>query len=369
MYRRSHYLILIIFTSLIWGCLRGQIYLGIRGCNNNLSNRWIITAAPEISISSNWFLISADGTMRSYPPISGNGGYILHTRFSIIPMLRLKLFGPFFLSTGYGASYCFHREVTRDINNQWHIFSNEKIQGELRGILGVEIPFSASLKVLLKGGASFINKDHKYFSIGVGTLLLLPRVKHEKAGDQVNVLSGDLEEIQATSNKNVDLTDIDKIIKNEEPQKSISRVTIIKNENLVEEELNTAIKISLINSGIKVINWNKIYDSLYVKYEEESLNKSSSKTYTSIDQISKMDIAMRGAPMFNLDAIIATKVRFSYKSYGEKLIVHSVSIRMIDPTSGSLLWADLIEDSKKNFTYYKKEISRKLIEAIKKVTK
>ena len=347
---------IVIIASLLFlwfNHIYGGINLGMRICNNQWNNKWLITPAPEVSLSTRWFWIGADGTMGSYKPLVGRGGYIFQTRFSLIPMLRIPFIGPFFGAAGYGFSYTFRRVELENTDGKYEISSKEIGKGEIRAFLGMEIPISSKLKIYIKGGYSFINDNNRYFSASFGTSFIWPKSYSDKKL-YIKPPQKERAKTLATSIKRNLL---------------IKRVTFISSEDIITNELNTAIETALVNSGIKVFRWKTVRQNLvqYLDKQTGENNINADNISSPVDTMTSFQIAVRASRLLKLDAIIKTHIRYTYKSYGAGIIVHSAYVKIIQPQSGEIIWATEYNPSNKSFLRCKQKLSKAVLQAVQSI--
>jgi len=342
-------IVLISITMLLnLSDVHGGINLGLRVCNNHWYNHWLITASPELSFSGRWFWIGVDGTFGSHEPTGGQEGRIYQSRWSFIPMLKIPLIGPLFTAAGYGLSSTFRREELEDADGEHRIVTQDKKQGELRGFLGVEIPLSSRVRVYLKGGYAFIDKNNQYYSISVGTSLIWPKT---------TTPTREIPESLPVEEKSTPSLP------------HIKKVTILGTKDLIIGELNTAIEVAMSNSGIRVFNWKTIQESVEQHHDaqKKEIQEKGSDLSSSppVGTLPPMDVALEAARLLKLDAIVKTQMRYTYETYGGEIIVNSAYVQIIQPDSGEMLWATEYLDSKHSFSQCKKKLSEYVIKALK----
>ena len=351
MKRRKTIAVALLF--LLWfGYANGGINLGIRICNNQWNKKWLITPAPEVSLSTRWLWIGIDGTMGSYKPLVGSGGYVFQTRFSFSPMLRIPLLGPFFTAAGYGFSYTFRRVELESTDGKYKITSEETGKGEIRGFFGIEIPIFSRLKIYLKGGYSFIDDNNRYYSASLGTSFIWPNPSSNKKKGYTKLLRKEEIKTPVLPTKKGLL---------------IKRVTFLSSEDLITSELNAAIETALVNSGVKVFSWRTVRENLvqHLRKQAEENSINTDDISSPVDTMSSLQIAVEASQLLKLDAIIKTWIRYTYKSYGAGIIVHSAYVKIIRPHSGEIIWATEYNPSDKSFLRCKQKLSKEVLQAVK----
>jgi|GEM_PF-1101101 len=357
-----------VHTFLFLGITEGGVNLGFNVCNNRWNNHWLFTPAPEVSCSGRWFWIGVDGTLGSYTP--SNDGYIFQTRFSLMPMVRVPLVGPFFTAAGYGFSYVFCREEFKDANGDYQFTSHTDVGGEIRSFFGMEIPLFARMKIYTKGGYAFINKNHQYYFVSIGTSLVWPKASVQKQKKINSILteknmqrSAVEEEIENLAFQNI--REQTPIKTERTDTKHLTKVAIIGTNDPIINELNTAIEAALIKSEIPVYSWHKIKDMVEKRHQRISVETTqTTESLPSLEFMSPMDIALEGSQLMDLSVIIETQMRYSYKTYGGEILVNSAYARIIQPASGQVLWTTEYTNIHSKFVDVKKTLTTETTKAL-----
>ena len=149
-----HYVLIVIFLLSITVPAFSDVHFALKLCNNHWYDRWLMTMAPEMSLTGQWFWISLDGTLGTVKPYGDEEGLILQSRWTIMSMLKIPFPGPFFASIGVGFSHSLRRVESKNTFADYTADTREKNQGELRALMGAEIPVSSSATVT-SGMSSF----------------------------------------------------------------------------------------------------------------------------------------------------------------------------------------------------------------------
>ncbi|MFH1941550.1 MAG: hypothetical protein ABIL68_05555 [bacterium] len=328
---------------------RADINLGLKLCNNRWTGHWLYTFAPELSISGRWFWIEIDGTMGTHAPLTENGGLVYQSRWSLIPMLRIPIFGPFFAAGGYGFCHTFRREDLLTGNGEYSLTSFKSNQGEIRGFIGVSVPISSSMRIYIKGGYSYINRDNRYYSVSVGTSLTWSGNSVSYKRDTRKPSVTEIRENNVTSD--------------------IQKITIVGSKDMLVDELNRSVELALMEAGFQVFQWDSVRDTVNQYYDAQKRaarmkNIDPSSILTS-EPVNPMDIAIQGARFLKLDAIIDTGMRYAYKSYGGEVIIHSAHARIIHPQSGKVLWSTELDQKNIEFSSLKQRLSREIVRSLR----
>jgi hypothetical protein len=136
---------------------------------------------------------------------------------------------------------------------------------------------------------------------------------------------------------------------------SIKKVTLIDTPDPIVNELNSAIETILTQAGIQVLNWEKVKNEIEQK----------SKTTDAASASSDMEIAIEGSNLLKLDAIIETQMRYTYKSYGGDIWVHFAHLRIVQPSTGQVLFSTQYNIPESTFIRCKQKISGDVLNALK----
>jgi hypothetical protein len=331
--------------------LFGQLRLGAAICNNRIDRDWIMTPSLEIAAVSRYLSLGADGTIAAFTSTGNPAEYRTMNRLSVYPMVRLP-FRFLFAAAGYGISKTYLRMETALGGEHYAFSSKETLKGELRAELGAVWPLTAAAGVVLKAGTAAQDGDHQFFFISIGL---------------------DWRASAAASPQRV-------VTESESPSESvppvdrpagaggIESVTLISSRDVVLSEMNTAIESALIESGRRVVSWDRIRTS--VSEEMKQRMQPSVRFPASVeilDSLSNEEIAFRGSRSFPLDAVIELAMRYYYKSYGGMVQVESASLRMVSPESGTVLWVTEYKLQDTSFIRCKQKLIQDLLAALRQI--
>ena len=188
--------------------------------------------------------------------------------------------------------------------------------------MGLEYEFPLGIKIYAKGGYSYIDKNHKYFSASIGTSFTIPK----------SVLPSS--PVRIPMDNSFVIRDTVLI-----PHRQI---VVIGSPDFIIAELNIAIETALTRVGMPIISWDRVRDRVTQHYRDRSASISNvviPDHLTDVNTWNEMDIAMEGARLMGIDRLIKTRLRYEYRSSIEKIRIKSAYIQIIHPISGELLWA------------------------------
>lgn len=347
------FLLFLVCCNLLFASTTVQF--GMKMSNNQTIDYWLLTPSAEIEFGSRRLCLSLDGWVGTYTPALDANGYTVMSHFSAIPMVRIP-YKRFVASAGYGLSNIYRREEIHNAGGNLLITSGQIQHGALKAHLGYLIPYQSNLSIVLKTGYSYVDKNLSSFSAGLGI------------------------EFSGTSNQSAPV-DRRKIVayqttiseqapeKNPEPVRPIkaklSRFCIIENSDKVVNELNSTIEVVLIQSGMQVIAWNKIL---------EAYNQNASKADKIVSASGEvprpptgMQIALETCKMMELTTAIETSLRYTFKAYGGDVLVQSAYVRMIDLSTGNVLWATDFNMQDASYRKCKQKLAEQTLEAIQRL--
>jgi hypothetical protein len=330
--------------------LFGQLRLGAAVCNNRMDRDWIMTPALEIAAVSRHFSLGADATIAAFTSKSDPAEYRTMNRLSIYPMVRLP-FRSLFAAAGYGVSKTYVRIETGLGGERYAFSSTETLKGEFRAELGAVWPITRAAGAVLKAGAAVQDGEHQFYFVSIGL-------------DWRTVPSAAPPQAVAESEPAAAVPPDDRPA----GAGGIETVTLISSPDVVLSEMNTAIESALIESGRRVVSWDRIRTS--VSEEMKQRVQPSVRFPASVevlDSLSNEEIAFRGARAFPLDAVIELAMRYYYKSYGGMVQVESASLRMISPESGTVLWVTEYKLQDTSFIRCKQKLIQDLLAALRQI--
>ncbi|MCK5149229.1 hypothetical protein KAR48_20915 [bacterium] len=339
-----------------------QVGFNIRMCNNQIDKHWIMSAAPQITLSNNWFALCLDGTIFYYHPESSPESTIFLTRMSIVPMLKLQ-WKIFYLAAGYGIAHQFRREDLLSNEHQVEITEKNEFKGEARFICGIELHLSGSVSIVVKGGYNYINDKNHYYSASVGLNFHAPHNVSPKISTPLtpqekidNIFVPEIRKKAVTNKKVVtNNSKTDTIITS-----NIKSAVFLKSEDPVINELNTFLEASLKNSSIQIFDWNKIKQTVEDHYKNQQIEDAQRQVHLKTNY----ELMMLGGTALGIDVMIETQLRYRFKRYGGDILVQFASIRMISSTNGKVLWAGSFKGNNKKLAELKYTIAEELLEQI-----
>lgn len=342
----------ILIPALLIGLLtinaHADVFLGVSLANNRWQNQWVYSYAPEIAISGKWYWISMDFTKGKLGQLNNQPGDIVQSRWSLVPMLKVDVWGPFFIAAGYGMSHTFRQEELYNNTGFVDNLVSKKYFGEARGIAGIKVQLFKDLAIVAKGGVSYIDKNHYYLSASIGACLTIPtRSDGQPRPARPATTSRKMETNLSQDNR---------------------QFVIVGSKDLVIRELNAAMEVALLESGMHVRSWDKVRDRVLRQTRDRSKSTVSDLLKNDIVTMNEnampIDIALEGARILNLDAVIESQLRYSYKDFGSEVTVHAASVRIVQPNSGEILWAREYSKPKTSFAKLKKLVANDIISVL-----
>ncbi|MBN1893321.1 hypothetical protein JW906_02455 [bacterium] len=328
---------------------RADVLLGVRGCNNNWHQDWILVPAPEIALSSRFLFLSVDGTYALFTPSDPKIHYTIRTRNSILPGLRLP-FGPFFLSAGYGLALRFQRDEKLSPSGRFSFDSATSVHGAFRAGFGTGFSLSRSLSLVLKGEYDFVDRNDRGFAFAAGILLkrkVLPVAIVPEPDQEVR------EPEKPAPQEPVEV------------RIRIRSVTFPETSDEIVNELNRALGIALIKAGIQMISWDKMKAAagLPAPSQPDEFETDSESGFV---ETTDWEIVSRASETLKCDGFIRTKVRYVYQSYGGDILINSAQLVLIDTRTGSVMWASEYQEQESSFSRCKERLSEELVRALAK---
>ena len=337
------FILVLLFQMTVPG-IHAEICTGIRLYNNQWQETWLMTPAPEVTLSGKWIALQFDGAMGTYIPKAKPQNYILQTRFSVVPMFRLK-FGVLETMLGYGFAYQFRREEQLNDSNQWTFLSPQENSGEFRFLLGLGFSLSEYMNLHLNFGYHYLNKDNMAYSSGLSigfNKMVIQSGSKKPNGERLESLLSPPEKEDAPRKTQ---TVIEKKNKREAttiPQAPkdtirIKTVCLVSTKDEFINEINASIESALIKNGTSVLSWEKIKEAVWQHYR----NTQTSSANNILDQsdffMTDSQILFNGADLFDLDAAIETRLRYIYETYGGEILVNAAYLRALHPKTGEVL--------------------------------
>ncbi len=312
-----------------------NVTLGMKVSNNQWQKKWVLSSAPEIIISYNYFSLLIDGTMGTYElPSQAVRTNVLQLQGSVIPMVTFT-YKSLYVSAGYGYTKIYQRVESEIQNGQYQILSQDRDLGELRLKSGICYPLNPDLSVYIEGGYAYSNEDYRSVFLGSGIVF--------------SIFKSDVPKKTAKPQNNDN--------QNQSAISQYQNFVVINTDKSIERELVTSIESALLNSKRKVTSWESM-KSAYYDHKAQSILTEISEQRIENDPVR---MALIGAKILSVDAIINTQMRYTYKSYGEKIIVNSVLIRILDAKTGLVKLA--LEPDVKNMDF--NQAKDKVTETIK----
>ncbi len=320
-FTQSIYVILLVFALQLPAL--SNVNLGMKVLNNQWQQKWVLSSAPEIFISFKNFGLLIDGTMGTYElPNQNARTNILQIQGSVIPMYTLT-FRSLYVSAGYGFTKIYQRVETAIQNGQYRILSQDHDLGEFRIKSGIFYPLNRDLYVYIEGGYAYSNEDYRSVFLGSGIVFsVFKRIVPKKT-----------------------VKPQDKENKNQSAISQYQNFVVINTDKSIDRELITSIESALLSSKRKVTSWESM-KSAYYDHKAQSILTDLSEQRIENDPVR---MALIGAKTLPVDAIIDTQMRYTYKSYGGKIIVNSVLIRILDAKTGLVKLA--LEPDVENMDY------------------
>lgn len=373
--RRSLKYILLIHLLLcthIISKAHAEICTGVRIYNNQWQETWLMTAAPEVSLKGKWLALQFDGTFGTYSPKASPQNYILQSRMSAIPMINLNM-GVLETMIGYGFAYQFLREEIYTEPAQWTFSSTQETSGEFRFLLGLGFSVSDRMNLHLNGGYHFINEDNSAYSFGMS----FGFKSITGASDSPKPENIKPRKLLSPPEKDVISTEPEIIAEEaEEPQTKIippvsddtaliKTVCIIGTEDPFINEVNADIESAFRENGIRIIDWEKIRAAAWQQYEHSYAENSNATLNPSDFFLTNSQILYNVADAFDLNAVIETKLRYVYETYGGEISVNAAYVRAIHPKSGKVLFSINHEKLESSFSDCKSALISELVLKLK----
>jgi hypothetical protein len=325
----------------------GQVVVGMSVCNQRFDRDWILSTAPGIGITRKYFRIGLDGSWAAYTSKQDPRKYFFQNRVSLVPMVKVP-FKSLHAALGYGVSKTFQREETSLADGTMRASTVETIQGELRANLGLALPVSEAASLVFSAGYAHQTKSTAFWFASVGVELRVA-----KRRDPFSSVS--LPETVLPDSLEIPPT--------------VRTVSLIGGQDLVADEVKAAIEATLIRSGIRVISWDRIRTEVSERITAQ-IKPTSSRSLLSfdpLDSLSNEEIAFRGTKTIPLDAVIEPMIRYAYEAYGEDVAVQSAFVRVIDPYSGAVLWANPYDLEDPSFARFKARLIQDLVRVIRRI--
>ncbi|NQT25037.1 hypothetical protein HQ585_06770 [candidate division KSB1 bacterium] len=351
-----------------------EISTGIRVYNNQWHETWLITPAPVLTFSSKWMALQFDGTFGTYSPQAAPYNYIIQSRFSMIPMLRLKV-GPIESGLGYGYAYQFSRNEILNKSDQWEFSSLQENSGEFRFLIGLGFSVSDHLNFHVNGGYHYLNQNNLAYSFGmsIGFKQSISEIP-EKESVTDNRPSPDNQSIntveRSDSQPAIEITNQTKSqVPELEPKATaqIKTVCLIGTQDKFINEINASLEAALIKNGTSVLSWDKIKVAVRKHHQKMRIEESNgNSSYDDRDDffMNDMQIFFNGAELFALDAVIDTKLRYIYETYGEEILVNAAYIRVLHPKTGEILIAIEYDKPESSYSECKAALTTQLIQKL-----
>lgn len=384
-YHRS--LICILITSFLSpAVLHSEISTGVRIYNNRWHETWLMTPAPEVTLSTKWFAVQWDGTFGTYAPSAAPENYMIQYRLSLVPMMRLQA-GPLESFLGYGLAYRFLREEIPLESNQWAFSSLQEVRGTFRFLLGLGISISERMNLHLNGGYHYQNEDNLAFSFGMSL-----GFKQTSAVDQP--APADTEKAPPADNSSDDSKFNSAQTPSEKKpaespaalspasnaassaaaaesagagalsRKPIQTVCFIETRDKFINEINASLGASLIEKGIHVLSWEMIKTAVREHHQTQFSKTGDSSADRNDYLMDEMKIIINASSLFPLDAVIETKLRYIYETYGESILVNAAYVQLLNPQNAEPFMSIDFEKPESTFLECKTELTSKLSEEL-----
>lgn len=365
MCRRLHYQFITFIFLLLIPAIRSEISTGVRLYNNQWQKTWLITPAPELTFSGRWVALQIDGALGTYSPPPSSKNYITQSRISMIPMFHLSL-GPVETHLGYGYAYQFRREEIFTASDEWVFNSFRESSGEFRFLLGLGFSLSDHLNCHFDGGYHYLNSKALAYSFGirVGFKQCVTQITHtETSLEQRESLLKSVESTIEDSNLNKNNYTSSELERTEKfvETPTLKTVCMVGTQDKFINELNSTLEAALVKKGISVLSWDKIKSAVRQQYNG---SRDTPLKYSAQDDffMDDMQIIFNGSELFPLDAVIETKLRYIYETYGGEILVNAAYIRLLHPKTGEVLGALEYDKPESSFSECKAALTSRLIE-------
>lgn len=356
--------IIICFLISVSGLRAMDAHVGLRLTNTQWNNDWLITPAPELGLVWNHFQLSVDGTYGLFQPDDPAINHSTITRTSLMPMLRLKLFGPFFLSSGVGISHNFRRDEIILPDGSFDTVSKNNTFSEFRVQFGPQFNINQSLSMYIRGEYSLITNDIRAFAFSFGfSSNMQPRQKFAVKPYSIPEQKPAVQQAPVSSTPENNL----QLLKSKTLLEAIQSFSFVNSKDDIINELNTTLESTLIASGYKVISWERVQKTAVNEMITNNLStESEEKLSYDVKLMKPFDVAQLAYKSLKLHAFIETSMRYEYQSFGGDILVHSAYARVILPATGEILWASEYNLPESSFLKCKQQISEDLLNALNK---
>ncbi len=293
-----------------------------------------MSPAAEISIFKDHFGLMVSGTMGTYEPDNPQSN-VIQTHFAAIPAIRFN-YHSIYTTIGYGLNYSYTRSEIIEETGLYQVISEETNTGEFRINAGIEYFILPQIALFAEGGYAYASDKNQSYSAGGGITFSLSPKKREKK--HVKALAARVPQLPKYKN-----------------------ISLVGYKDPILRELNITIESALLDAGTKVLSWERV-STEFLKQKQSSPNNINEDLFRILDPV---QTAIEGARFLNIDAVIDAHIRYTYKSYGGKIIVSSASIRIINPESGNVDLA--IEPDVEGMDYFrcKQEITKEILSLFK----
>jgi len=331
-----------------------SVQIGLKITNSKTHNYWLLTPSPDLELSGRWLSLSLDGMVGSYKPPADADGFVILSKFSVVPMVQLRI-KRMFVSAGFGFTNIFRREELHDPDGNLSITSGQIQRGEFRTHLGFRIPFKPNLAMVLKTGYSYIDKQYQSISAGLNMEFTLfpsvgigkPLIPKEETGKTEKPRASALHPVPAAVHAD------------------FSQVCVVEDQDRVVNELNNAIEVAMIQAGVQVISWKKILSTVLPNATVAVSTISNAKE---TDRVSSgMQIALQQYKQLGITTAIETSLRYTFKAYGGDVLVQSAYVKMIDLATGNLLWGTDFNMQDASLVRCKQKLAEQTIAAMKQL--
>jgi len=324
--------------------------VAVLGCNNQVGKSWVMTASPEIALTWKWFGIGLDGALAAYTPSDSPQNYTTRTRISFFPMLRIPL-RIFFLETGYGVSQTFWRDEIWIQERSYEFKSGQSIHGEFRASAGLAVPLGGATRLILRGGFGRLDRENRSFfaSLGIG---------FRTTASGLGVRDGSLAILRLES----------AVPKTSPRPTAYSHLSVVSGEDAISTELREAAEAALIQEGIQVTSWDRIRNAVQDDFQTQAKATNPKAVFdpSLMDSLTSLQIALRGARLMPLDAIVETEIRYVYRAYGEDIIVQSALFRLTEAATGRVVRVWEYDSPDTSFRGCKEKLTEDLIDSLRR---
>lgn len=357
-------LLILLFIS-VHSLQAADAHVGLRLTNTQWNSDWVITPSPEFGLVWKHFQLTVDGTYGLFEPSNPDINHSIVTRMSLMPMLRLKLFGPFFLSTGVGVSHNFRRDEVILPDGSYEAVSSNNVFSEFRAQLGAQFRMTESIGMFIRGEYSLITNDIRSFAFSFGfASTMQPRQKYAVkpyAVPESKTVESPAQTQTSSPENNLQL------LKSKTLLEAIQSFSFVNSKDDILNELNTTLESALIASGYKVISWERVQKTAVSEMISNNLStESEEKLSYDIKLMKPFDVAQLAYKPLKLHAFIETNMRYEYQSFGGDILVHSAYARVILPSTGEILWASEYNLPESSFLKCKQQIAEDLLNALNK---